>query len=159
MDLGLTDKVAVVLASSSGLGLASARALLREGARVAISGRDAERLAKARDELARAAPERVLADQLDVTDGAVLRAHLDGVRRQWGAVHVLVTNAGGPPPGPASAVEEPDLDAAYALTLKSAVLAIRTVLPGMRTQSWGRIVALTSLSVRQPVGGLALSNL
>lgn len=158
MDLELKDKVAVVLASSSGLGLAAARALLREGARVAISGRDPDRLAAARDALAREGPERVLADQLDVTDGPALRAHLEGVREQWGSVHVLVTNAGGPPPGPASAVELDALDAAYALTLRSAVLAVRTVLPWMRAQRWGRVIAMTSIAVRQPIPGLALSN-
>jgi len=158
MELGLEGKVAVVLASTAGLGLASARALLCEGARVAISGRDPERLARARDELARLAPERVLADQLDVTDSAALREHLRGVQRAWGSVQVLVTNAGGPPPGQASDTTVEDLDRAYALTLRSAIEAIQVVLPWMRAQRWGRIVAMTSLSVRQPIPDLALSN-
>ncbi len=159
MDLVLEGKVAAVLASTAGLGLAAARALLREGARVAICGRDAERLALARDELARQAPERVLADQVDVADMRAVRAHLEGVREQWGTVHALVTNAGGPPPGTASAVEDQDLEAAYRLTLRSAVLAVLTVVPLMREQRYGRIVALTSIAARQPIPGLALSNL
>lgn len=158
MDLGLDGKVAVVLASSSGLGLASARALAREGARVAISGRDAERLAAATDVLVREAPGRVLATQLDVLDDNALASHLEGVRREWGTVHALVTNAGGPPPGGASTTSVEDLDRAYALTLRSAVLAVRTVLPWMRAQRFGRIVAMTSISVRQPIENLALSN-
>jgi 3-oxoacyl-[acyl-carrier protein] reductase len=158
MDLGLDGKVAVVLASTSGLGLASAQALLREGARVAISGRDSGRLAQARDRLAREAPGRVLADTLDVLDDRALAQHLEGVRSEWGTVHALVTNAGGPPPGGASTAGLEDLDRAYALTLRSAVVAVRTVLPWMRAQRHGRIVAMTSISVRQPIENLALSN-
>ena len=158
MDLGLADKVAVVLASSDGLGRAAAAALLREGARVAISGRDPDRLAAARRELAANHGERVLAERLDVSDGTALEGHLVGVRERWGAVHVLVTNAGGPRPGPAADVDDEALRAAFELTLLSAVRAVRTVLPWMRAQGFGRIVALTSSSVRQPIPGLALSN-
>lgn len=158
MDLGLDGKVAVVLAASTGLGFASARALLREGAAVAISGRDAGSLARAHDELARSAPERVLSDSLDVTDGVALRAHLAEVRARFGRIDVLVTNAGGPPAGSAAEVEDDALERAFELTLKSAVRAVREVLPGMRAAGWGRVIALTSLSVRQPIAHLALSN-
>ena len=158
MDLGLKEKCAVVLASSDGLGHAAAEALAAEGARVAISGRDPERLERARAGLAESCGERVFAERLDVTDGGALRAHLEGVRERWGSVHVLVTNAGGPRPGSAAGVADEALDAAFELTLKSAVRAVRTVLPWMREQGWGRIVAMTSSSVRQPIGGLALSN-
>ena len=158
MDLGLKEKVAVVLASSDGLGAAVAEALAGEGARVAISGRDPERLQRARDRLVSEHGDRVRAERLDVTDGDALRAHLEGVRERWGTVHVLVTNAGGPRPGSAEGVTDADLDAAFELTIKSAVRAIRTVLPWMRDQGWGRIVAMTSSSVRQPIAGLALSN-
>jgi 3-oxoacyl-[acyl-carrier protein] reductase len=84
--------------------------------------------------------------------------HLEGVRSTWGTVHALVTNAGGPPPGAAAEVTLEALDRAYALTLRSAVQAVLTVLPWMRGQGWGRVVAMTSLSVRQPIDGLALSN-
>src|SRR5262245_12798226 len=102
MDLGLENKVAVVLASTAGLGLASARALASEGARVAISGRDEKRLEAARGELERDHPGRVLAERVDVVDRDATRAHLERVRERWGAVHVLVTNAGGPKPGAAA---------------------------------------------------------
>jgi 3-oxoacyl-[acyl-carrier protein] reductase len=158
MDLGLRDKVAVVLASSAGLGLASATALAAEGARVAISGRDEKRLDAARMELEREHPGRVLAERVDVIDSNATRAHLERVRERWGAVHVLVTNAGGPKPGAAAELGDDDLQRAFDLTLRSSVAAIRVVLPWMRAQRWGRIVALTSSSVRAPIAGLALSN-
>ena len=157
MELGLKDKVAVVLASTDGLGQAAARALLNEGARVAISGRDPQRLERARAALAEGVGE-VWGETLDVTNGPDLAAHLAAVRERWGTVHVLVTNAGGPRPGTAAEVTDEDLDAALELTFKSALRAVRTVLPWMREQRWGRIVAMTSSSVRQPIAGLALSN-
>jgi 3-oxoacyl-[acyl-carrier protein] reductase len=158
MDLGLTDRTAVVLASSDGLGHAAAAALASEGARVAISGRDPARLGAAEARLREQHGERVFGERLDVTDGAALCAHLVGVRERWGTVDVLVTNAGGPRPGAAEDAEDEALDAAYELTLKSSVRAVRTVLPWMRAAGWGRIVAMTSSSVRQPIVGLALSN-
>ncbi len=148
----------MVLASSDGLGLAVARALAAEGARVAISGRDRERLGRAAESLRAVHGDRIHAEALDVTDGEALLAHLRGVRERWGSVHVLVTNSGGPPPGTADEADDEVLDAAYGLLIKPAVRAIRTVLPWMREQGWGRIVAMTSSSVRQPIGGLAMSN-
>ena len=158
MDLGLQDRAAVVLASSAGLGLAVARALLEEGARVAISGRDPERLRAAKDELAEHG-ERVFAEPLDVTDGAALRAHVAGaVERFHRPIQVLVTNAGGPPPATALDVEDDALERALRLTLRSAIHAVQAVLPGMRATRWGRIVGMTSSSVRVPIPSLVYSN-
>ena len=158
MDLGLEDKVAVVLASTGGLGLACARALLAEGARVAISGRDERRLTRARAELSMHA-ERLLAEPLDVTDGAALAAHVRAAEHHFGRpVQVLVTNAGGPPPATALEVEDAALERAFALTLRSAIHAVQAVLPGMRAARWGRIVGLTSSSVRVPIPTLVYSN-
>lgn len=158
MDLGLHDKVAVVLASSDGLGKAAAQAMLAEGARVAICGRNQERLRSAHDELVRQAKGRVKAETVDVTDSDRLVAFLNAVRRDWDGVDILVTNAGGPPTGRADAVELESLDEGYRLTLKSAVVAIRTVLPWMQARRWGRIIAMTSSSVRQPIENLVTSN-
>lgn len=148
----------MVLASTAGLGLAVARALAREGAAVAISGRDPARLAAASAEVAAAGARDVLAEALDVTDTPALVAHLERARERFGAVDALVTNAGGPPPGSAAGVAPADLERARRLTLESAVFAVQTVLPWMRARGWGRVVALTSLSVRQPIANLALSN-
>ena len=161
MDLGLADKSAVVLASTSGLGLAVAQALLAEGARVAISGRDEARVKAVSTRLEDSHPGRVLGEPLgeplDVRDRKALVGHLQAAHARWG-VDILVTNAGGPRPGSALDVDDESLDEAFELTLKSAVHAIQTVLPWMRERGWGRIIAMTSSSVRQPIAGLALSN-
>jgi len=158
MDLGLKDKAAVVLASTSGLGLAAARALLAEGASVAVSGRDPARLSRARSELA-AHGARVWTQALDVTDRAALEAHVREAERHFGrAVQILVTNAGGPPAATALEVEDGALQRAFELTLRSAVHAVQAVLPGMRRARWGRIVAMTSSSVRVPIPTLVYSN-
>jgi len=157
MDLGLTEKTAVVLGSTSGLGLAVARALLEEGARVAISGRSPDRLATAHESLSLHA-ERLLAEPLDVTDGDALRAHLDRTAERLGPVEILVTNGGGPPPGGPTDVTDEGLDASFDLVLRSAVRAVQHVLPGMRARRWGRIVGMTSIAVRQPIPTLTYSN-
>ena len=157
MDLGLSGRAAVVLASSDGLGLAVARALLEEGARVAISGRDPDRLARAVEALG--GGERLWSRAVDVTDRAALRRGLEAARDALGSVDILVTNAGGPPPGGSLAVTHEGLDRAMDLTLHSAVAAVQTVLPWMRAAGWGRILALTSLTVRHPNPSLAYSNI
>lgn len=158
MDLGLGNKAAVVLASSAGLGLACARALLREGASVAISGRDEERLARARAELGEHGA-RLHAERLDVTERGALARHVDGAAQRFGRpIQVLVTNAGGPPPASATEVDDATLTRTFDLTLRSAIHAVQAVLPGMRAARWGRIVGLTSSSVRVPIPSLAYSN-
>ena len=157
MDLGLKNKTAVVLASTSGLGLGVAQALADEGAKVAISGRSPDRLAAALDKLSKHG-DRIHGDQLDVAITRALRNYLEGMRERWGTVDILVTNAGGPKPGTALEVREDTLEQAFDLTLKSAFIAISTVLPWMRKRKWGRIIAMTSSSVRQPIPSLALSN-
>ena len=158
MELGLRDKAFVVLASTDGVGNAVARSLLGEGARVALSGRDPERLAAALAPLSEEHGERAFGEPLDVTDAGALTRHLEGARARWGTVHGLVTNAGGPPPGTATQVTDEGLDAAFELTFRSAFHAIQTALPWMRAQGFGRIVALTSMSVRHPIPTLAYSN-
>lgn len=158
MELGLNDKAAVVLASSSGLGFAVARALLAEGASVAISGRDPGRLEQARAALA-SHGNRLWSATLDVTDQAALAEHVTEAARRFGRpIQVLVTNAGGPPPATALEVDDERLKRAFELTLVSAVHAVQCVLPGMRDARWGRIVGMTSSSVRVPIPALAYSN-
>jgi 3-oxoacyl-[acyl-carrier protein] reductase len=158
MDLLLSGKRAVVLASTSGLGLAVARALLAEGASVAICGRDAGRLESALRELRALGQDRVLGERVDVTDARELEGFLRLVRERFGTLHILVTNSGGPPPASAAEVALDSLDRAYHTTLRAAVHAIQIVLPWMRAQRFGRILGMTSSSVRQPIPGLALSN-
>jgi 3-oxoacyl-[acyl-carrier protein] reductase len=158
MDLGLTNKRAVVLASTAGLGYAVAEALLDEGAKVAISGRDRERFETALKKLESAHGDQVWGEPFDVTDGDALSGHIDRARERFGGVDILVINMGGPPQGVASTVTDNELDDAYLLLLKTAVRAVNAVLPGMREQKWGRILGMTSSTVREPIGHLAMSN-
>lgn len=159
MNLGIEGRNAVVLASSAGLGRAVAIALAEEGAKVTISGRDPAKLSATLEEMGGRFGERVWGEALDVADGAKLTAHLHAARERFGSVDMLVTNAGGPPAGRAADLTTELLDQAYEITLKSAVRAIITVLPWMREQKWGRIVAVTSQSVREPIPNLVLSNI
>lgn len=159
MDLGIQGRTAVVLASSAGLGRAIAFALAAEGANVALSGREPEKLAANLAEMRKRFGERVFGEPLNVTNGEALTAHLNAARERFGAVDILVTNAGGPPAGRATEMTMDSLDQAYALTLKSAVRAIVTVLPWMQERKWGRIIAVTSQSVREPIPNLVLSNI
>jgi 3-oxoacyl-[acyl-carrier protein] reductase len=158
MDLGLTDKVVLAAAASAGIGKAAALAFAREGAAVAICGRDAARLEAARAELAAVARVPPLAVQADVTERADVTRLVDDVVRRFGTVHVLVNNAAGPRPGRFDALEDADWDTAHRLTLMSAVRMTRAVLPLMRRQRWGRIVNVSSYSVKTPIAELLLSN-
>jgi 3-oxoacyl-[acyl-carrier protein] reductase len=158
MDFGLKGRVAVVAASSRGLGKACALELAREGARVVICARDAESLAAAADEIRTATGAEVLAIQVDLTVAAQFQHLADEALRRFGRIDVLVTNNGGPPAGYFSDFDDEAWLAAYQLTLMSAVRLIRAVLPAMRAQQWGRIVNITSVSVKQPIDNLLLSN-
>lgn len=145
-------------AASSGLGKASALALAREGARVAICARDPERLEAARDEIASETGAEVLGVPADLAteEGAV-----GFVREGAGALggcQVLVTNAGGPPTGTFDELAEDDFRRGFELTFLSAVRMTREALPEMRKAGWGRIVLIGSSAVKQPIPGLMLSN-
>lgn len=158
MDLGIAGRGALVTGASSGLGLASARALAGAGARVLLVSRSAERLQQAATTIHAAtgqAPEFLAADltDLDAIPGVVAAA-----RERLGPIDILVTNAGGPPAGAFEDSTRAAFDLAYRLTLMSAVELVRAVLPDMKPRRWGRIVAITSTSVKQPIDGLLLSN-
>lgn len=158
MDLGLADKVVLAAAASAGIGKAAALGFAREGAAVAICGRDAARLEAARAELAAVARTPPLAIQADVAEPDDVARLVDDVVRRLGTVHVLVNNAAGPRPGRFDALADADWDAAHRLTLMSAVRLTRAVLPHMRRQRWGRVVSVSSYSVKTPIAELLLSN-
>jgi 3-oxoacyl-[acyl-carrier protein] reductase len=153
----LAGRVALVTGGSSGLGFASARALVRRGARVAIASRSAEKLERARGQLSVNGAE-VIAVPADVRDLEALARLVQEVERQLGPVDVLVANGGGPPAKPALDVTEEDWQAAIPLALLFVPRLCRLALPGMRERRWGRIVAINSVSARQPIPALALSN-
>jgi 3-oxoacyl-[acyl-carrier protein] reductase len=153
MDLGLQGRRAAVAASSAGLGLASAQALAAEGCRVVISGRDPDRLAAAAAEI----PD-VVAIEADVStpDGAT--AFVRAATEALGGLDVLVPNAGGPPAGGFGTTPLDAYLPALELNLLSTVAMCLEAVPAMRERGWGRVVAITSQSVRQPIPGLILSN-
>lgn len=158
MDLGLKGKVAVVAASSKGLGKACAAALAAEGAHVVMCARNEAELAKAADEIRQEATGKVVAVPTDVTKAEGIAVLFETATRECGEVDVLVINAGGPPPVPLDELSDKHWLDAFELTHLSAVRMIRHVLPAMRRRRWGRILAIESSSVKQPVAGLHLSN-
>jgi len=158
MDLGIKDKIAVVSASTKGLGLATATALAAEGANVVISGRHKQNLHDAETEIKAKTGKTPLAIQSDVTQSEDIDRLFDEVTRHFGTVHILVTNAGGPPAGNFGDFNDEQWLKAVDLNLMSTVRLIRTAMPMMQKQKWGRIVNIVSLTVKQPAANLLLSN-
>lgn len=158
MDLGLKGKVALVAASTKGLGKASAAALAVEGAEVIINGRHKQNLHDAVEEIKSLTGKAPLAIQADVTKSADIERMVDEVTKHFGTIHVLVTNAGGPPAGNFADFNDEQWMNAVELNLMSTVRLIRAAAPLMKKQNWGRIVNIVSLTVKQPADNLLLSN-
>jgi len=154
MDLGISGRRAAVAAGTSGLGLGAAKALAAEGVHVAICGRDPERLAAATASVG----SGCVGIEADVSrpDGAT--QFVDLARSALGGLDILVPNAGGPPPGDFETTPTDAYPDALSLNLLSIVAMCKAAVPAMREQRWGRVVAITSLSVRQPMANLILSN-
>ena len=154
MDLGLAGKVALVTAASRGLGFASAKALADEGADVAICARSEDGLSAAVEELG----GDVLAIRADVTEPDAPRRLVDATVERFGALHVLVANAGGPPKARSLEVDDVTLQTAIDANLMTSVRLVRESLPHLRAAGWGRICLITSSAVKQPIRELATSN-
>ena len=153
MDLGIAGRRALVAASSSGLGRAAARALAEAGCSVVISGRSSDKLDEASAEIPGSVP--VVAD-VSTPEGAT--ALVDEAIAVLGGVDILVTNAGGPEAGRFADVSLEQYPAAIDLNLMSVVAMCKAAVPSMQERGWGRVVAITSIAVRQPIGQLILSN-
>ena len=158
MDLGLNGKVALVAASSRGLGRAVAGELAAGGARVVMCARGEEALRTAADKIRQATGADVLAVPADLGVRADVARVADAARARFGAIDILVTNTGGPPAGPFESHTPEAWDAAVRQNLGSVLELTRTVLPDMKERGWGRIVNVTSIAVKQPVDNLILSN-
>jgi len=158
MDLELKNRVALVAASSRGLGKAVAWGLAREGAKLVICARNKHVLEKTADDIFLHTGVSVFPLAVDLSDSEQIDWLITETMDLFGKVDILVTNAGGPPPGNFNDAKESDWMQAVQLTLMSAVRLTRAVIPGMRKQKWGRIIYMTSVSVKQPIEGLLLSN-
>ncbi len=157
MDLGIRGRVALVAASSRGLGRATAEALAAEGADLVMCARGAHALAEAADAIRRAHGVRVADVAADVAEPEGV-ARVVAAAEALGPVDILVTNAGGPPAGPFESHSADAWRDAVRTNLDSVVALTRAVLPGMKARRWGRVVNVTSIAVKQPVDGLILSN-
>ncbi len=159
MDYGLKGKVAVVCGASAGMGRAVAQALGREGADLFLVARREDALSALAGEIRTSFGVKAAFFAGDLSSAEDISKILKELDRTLGRADILVANAGGPPAGSFDAVStEEQLRKGWELTFMSAVRMIRGVLPGMRTRRWGRIVAITSVSVYEPIPGLALSN-
>ena len=158
MDLGLSDRVALVAAASQGIGFAAARELAREGARVFLCSRDEGRARAAAERIRLETKMEVVGVRADVTSDEDAARFVRLAEERAGRVDILVTNAGG---SPASTFSETTLEMyrkAFDLNALSAIRLAQLVVSGMRERRWGRVVNITSISVKQPITGLLLSN-
>jgi 3-oxoacyl-[acyl-carrier protein] reductase len=158
MDLGIAGRVAIVTASSKGLGRASAAALAAEGVDVVLCARGREALEETAESI-RAAGGRALAVTADVTAPDVPAQLVQAALDEFGRLDIVVANAGGPPPMRALDVDTEGVHAAVEANLLTSVRLAQAALPHLRSQQWGRLCFIASVSVRQPLGDLALSNI
>ncbi len=159
MDLGIKGKIALVTAASRGLGRGCAEQLAAEQCRVAICSRDEGAAKQAAEEIAGQTGAEVLGLGADVSKAENIGRLLEDVKQSLGDPEILVTNAGGPPPGTFASTALEEYEKALNLNLMSAVNLIHGVTPSMKTNGWGRIIAITSISVKQPIANLLLSNM
>jgi 3-oxoacyl-[acyl-carrier protein] reductase len=158
MELGLKGRGVIVAASSEGIGLATAQAFAREGAQVAMCARTEKTLMDTAEKLRQETGAEVLAQPLDVTDAAAVQRFTEHVAKQFGRIDVCVTNAGGPPAKNFLSISTEEWRRAVEMNFLSVVYMARAVIPYMQRHRWGRIVTITSVSVKQPVPDLIMSN-
>jgi 3-oxoacyl-[acyl-carrier protein] reductase len=159
MDFGINGKIALVTASTRGLGRGCAEQLAAEQCRVAVCSRDADAAKKAAEEISSQTGAEVIGFGADVSRAENIERLLEEVRQSLGDPQILVTNAGGPPPGTFESTALENYEKALQLNLMSGVHLVHGVIPAMKAQGWGRIIAITSISVKQPIGTLLLSNM
>jgi 3-oxoacyl-[acyl-carrier protein] reductase len=158
MNLGISGRVAAVAASSRGLGFATAHMLAGEGARVGICSRDKANIDAAAEKIRAATGSEVAAFAVDLAKAEQAAGFIEDVVNRFGRLDILVTNAGGPPPGGVNELERQSIERGFHLTLLSAVTMIKAAIPHMKKNAWGRIVNITSITVKQPEVTLLTSN-
>jgi 3-oxoacyl-[acyl-carrier protein] reductase len=158
LDLGLKNRNVIVAASSDGIARAAAEKFAAEGANVAMCSRDQTKINAAAAQIRERYQARVLAEVLDVTDEVAVEAFVKHATQEFGGVDVCVMNAGGPPPKMFLATTTEEWHRAVEMNFMSVIHFARAVLPGMQKNRWGRLVTITSMTVRQPVPDLIYSN-
>ncbi|MFM2486276.1 SDR family oxidoreductase [Celerinatantimonas yamalensis] len=158
MDLQISGKRALVMASSQGLGLGIARALAEEGAQVMLCGRDHKKLDVQAQLLAQQTRQRVLTAQVDLAQWDSVATLIEQVQTQWGGVDILVNNSGGPRPCTLAEAQQSDWHQAYQMMVVSLIELTKQLVPSMKAQRWGRILTVTSSGVEEPLPQISLSN-
>jgi 3-oxoacyl-[acyl-carrier protein] reductase len=158
METGLRDRVAIVAASSKGIGRAAALALAAEGTHLALCARERESLDKVAEVAHGQYGVHVFTENFDVANDLRVRQFVEATHQRFGRIDICITNAGGPPAKPFLETAMAEWDLAYQLNLRSIVSFTHAVLPHMQERRWGRIVTITSMTVKQPVPELVLSN-
>jgi len=158
MDLGIKDKVAIVCASSKGLGKAVAFGLAREGVKLTVCARGKRDLDKTADEIVKETGAQVLAVECDMSKTDDIKKVVDETIKKYSRIDIVVNNAGGPPTGAFLDFSLEDWQKAIELNLFSTITMSKAVVPYMKEREWGRIINITSVAVKQPIDGLILSN-
>ena len=153
MDLSLNGKRALVMGSTGGMGEGIARRLAAEGARVAVTGRSTDKAEAIADEL-----DGAVAYTLDLSDVASVESVIKAAQSDFGGLDIVVCNGGGPPPGPIAAVEPDVWNAQFQIMFTNQLRIVNAFLPAMRKQGWGRILAVSSSGIQQPIPNLGISN-
>ncbi len=158
MDLGLRGKVALVAGASQGMGRAAALGFAREGAKVAICARGKAALDEAAEMIRKETGAEVLATTADMSKAEDIRRFVNEAAKRFGRLDVIVNNAGGPPPGEFMNFTDEDWHNAFDLSFMSTMRMTREAVPHMRKAGGGRVINITSYSVKEPIAGLVLSN-
>jgi 3-oxoacyl-[acyl-carrier protein] reductase len=158
LETGIKDRVAIVAASSQGIGRATAEAFAAEGCRVAMCARNREALKTAAEKIRSQYQTEVLAEPFDVTDPTAVRDFVNAVVQKFGSADICVTNAGGPPAKGFLATTIEEWKRAVDVNFMSVVYFVHQVIPHMQKKKWGRILTITSVSTKQPVPDLVYSN-
>jgi 3-oxoacyl-[acyl-carrier protein] reductase len=158
MDFGIRERIALVTGASSGIGEAVALALAAEGVKLAVAARRADKLEAVAAEAKRRGATEARPFSVDLSDSGAIQKLVEDVRSSLGDIEILIANSGGPKPGTFLQTQLDDWDSAYRSILRGMLELVSLVVPRMQKQRWGRVVALTSSSVKQPIPNLVLSN-